>query len=133
MRTVCGQFCGIFGGFFAVVGPLLHERCLSQVVPLCLVPEIALPRACYGWFDTFVVTNQCSLCSNLHFSSFFVFFPRRFEHCETYCDGWMFTCGQMCLFSRRSLSHMSRVSSVRCNIVDPGDENLKTEELKRSI
>ena len=37
MRTVCGQFCGIFGGFFAVVGPILHERCLSQVVPLCLV------------------------------------------------------------------------------------------------
>ena len=54
MRTVCGQFCGIFGGFFAVVGPILHERCLSQVVPLCLVPEIALPRACrgddFGWF-----------------------------------------------------------------------------------
>ena len=60
MRTVCGQFCGIFGGFLAVAGPLLHERCLSQVVPLCLVPEIALPRA----------TNQCSLCSNLHFSCF---------------------------------------------------------------
>ena len=60
MRTVCGQFCGIFGGFFAVVGPLLHERCLSQVVPLCLVPEIALPRA----------TNQCALCSNVHFFDF---------------------------------------------------------------
>ena len=48
------QFCGIFGGFFAVVEPILHERCLSQVVPLCLVPEIALPRACraddFGWF-----------------------------------------------------------------------------------
>ena len=64
MRTVCGQFCGIFGGFLPVVGPLLHERCLSQVVPLCLVPEIALPRA----------TNQCSLCSNLHFSCFFPHF-----------------------------------------------------------
>ena len=54
MRTVCGQFCVIFGGFFEVVGPILHERCLSQVVPLCLVPEIALPRACraddFGWF-----------------------------------------------------------------------------------
>ena len=54
MRTVCGQFCGIFGVFFEVVGPILHERCLSQVVLLCLVPEIALPRACraddFGWF-----------------------------------------------------------------------------------
>ena len=24
VRTVCGQCCGIFGGFFAVVGPILH-------------------------------------------------------------------------------------------------------------
>ena len=52
-NCVC-QFCGIFGGFLAVVEPILHERCLSQVVPLCLVPEIALPRGCraddFGWF-----------------------------------------------------------------------------------
>ena len=60
VRIVCGQFCGIFAGFRTVVGPMLHERCLSQVVPLCLVPEIALPRA----------TNQCALCSNVHFSRF---------------------------------------------------------------
>ena len=58
---MCGEFCGIFGGFFAVVGPNLHERCLSHVVPLCLVPEIALSRT----------TNQCALCSNVHFSQFF--------------------------------------------------------------
>ena len=65
MRTVCVcQFCVIFGGFFAVVEPILHERCLSQVVPLCLVPEIALPRA----------TNQCALCSNVHFLRFFPHF-----------------------------------------------------------
>ena len=64
MRTVCGQFCGIFGGFFAVVGPILQERCLSQVVPLCLVPVVALPRA----------TNQCALCSNVHLSRFLPYF-----------------------------------------------------------
>ena len=67
MRIVCGQFCFIFDGFLAVVGPILHDRCLSQVVPLCLVPEIALPRACraddFGWFG-----------HGLHFSRFFFIF-----------------------------------------------------------
>ena len=77
------QFCGIFGGFFAVVEPILHERCLSQVVPLCLVPEIALPRACraddFGWFGHGV--------HFLRFFAHFCFFQRRFEHGRFSCKG----------------------------------------------
>ena len=81
VRTVCGQFCGIFGGFFAVAGPLLHERCLSQVVPLCLVA-----RNC----TTEGYEPMCALlkCAFLRFvPQFLSFFPRRFEHGRFSCKG----------------------------------------------
>ena len=41
-------------------------------------------------FGRFVVTNQCSVCSNLHFLDLFrIFcvFPRRFEHGRFLCKG----------------------------------------------
>ena len=76
VRTVCGQFCGIFGVFFAIVGPILHQRCLSQVVPVCLVPEIALPRACcaddFGWFGHGCSFNSCLREIGVRRSSTFV-------------------------------------------------------------
>ena len=80
-RTVCGQFCGIFGGFFAVVGPLLHERCLSQVVPLCLVARNCTAE---GYEPVFALLK----CAFLRFfPQFLSFFPRRFEHGHFSCKG----------------------------------------------
>ena len=65
VRSVVWAFSCVF---FAVVGPILHERCLSQVVPLCLVPEIALPRACraddFGWFGHGCSFHSC-VCERL--------------------------------------------------------------------
>ena len=71
----------IFGGFFAVVGPFLHERCLSQVIPLCLVA-----RNCTEGYE-------CALCSNVHFCdfcNFCLFFPR------TWCARWTGHAGKVC-------------------------------------
>ena len=80
MRTVCGQFCGIFDVFFVVVGPLLHECCLSQVVPLCLV---AINCTAEGYEPV------CALlkCAFFRFFLHFCFFPRRFEHGRFSCKG----------------------------------------------
>ena len=66
--SVCGQFCGIFGGFFAVVGPLLHECCLSQVVPLCLV---AINCTAEG-YEPVCALLKCAFFAI--FPAFFVFF-----------------------------------------------------------
>ena len=121
MRTVCGQFCGIFGGFSAVVGPLLHECCLSQVVPLCLVPEIALPRACraddFGWFG-----------HGVHFfgifPAFFVFFQRRFEHGRFSCKGGRDMAGKIpttfaTSCNRPSALWASQPSLLSCSLLPP--------------
>ena len=84
MRTVCGQFCGIFGVFFffffVVVGPLLHERCLSQVVPLCLVARNCTAEG---------YEPVCALLKCAFFEIFphFLFFLRRFEHGRFSCKG----------------------------------------------
>ena len=81
MRTVCGQFCGIFGGFFAVVGPLLHERCLSQVVPLCLVARNCTAEG----YEPVCALLKCAFLR--FFPQFLSFFPRRFEHGRFSCKG----------------------------------------------
>ena len=80
-RTVCGQFCGIFGGFFAVVGPLLHERCLSQVVPLCLVVRNCTAEG----YEPVCALLKCAFLR--FFPQFLSFFPRRFEHGHFSCKG----------------------------------------------
>ena len=67
VRTVCGQFCGIFGGFFAVVGPILHERCLSQVVLLCLVARNCTAEG----YEPVCALLKCAFFSICH--AFFVF------------------------------------------------------------
>ena len=81
VRTVCGQFCGIFGGFFAVVGPLLHERCLSQVVPLCLVARNCTAEG----YEPVCALLKCAFFAI--FPTFFVFFQRRIEHGRFSCKG----------------------------------------------
>ena len=78
---MCGQFCGIFGGFFAVVGPLLHERCLSQVVPLCLVARNCTAEG----YEPVCALLKCAFFAI--FPTFFVFFQRRIEHGRFSCKG----------------------------------------------
>ena len=56
-RTVVMVFCGIFVRFFRTV-----------------VSTFGLLGLWWCHFGRFVVTNQCSLCSNLHFSCFFLHF-----------------------------------------------------------
>ena len=71
--TVVTVFCGIFAHFF------------TTVMSICGL--LSLWRCHFG---RFVVTNQCSLCSNLHFSCFvphFCVFPMRFEHGRFLCKG----------------------------------------------
>ena len=81
VRTVCGQFCGIFGGFFAVVEPLLHERCLSQVVPLCLVARNCTAEG----YEPVCALLKCAFLR--FFPQFLSFFPRRFEYGRFSCKG----------------------------------------------
>ena len=78
---MCGQFCGIFGGFFAVVGPILHERCLSQVVPLCLVARNCTAEG----YEPVCALLKCAFFR--FFPQFLSFFPRRFEHGHFSCKG----------------------------------------------
>ena len=81
-RELCAvSFVAFSVGFSQLLGPLLHERCLSQVVPLCLVARNCTAEG----YEPVCALLKCAFLR--FFPQFLSFFPRRFEHGHFACKG----------------------------------------------